>query len=65
MQDKQQRQKEAEARKLAAQEAEEAKQAERQLRNNIKQARRLKRNQNNKILATEEVDLDAVDDGEA
>lgn len=65
VQDKQQRQKEAEAKKLAAQEAEEAKQAELQLQNDIKQARRLKRNQNNKILATEEVDLDAVDDGEA
>jgi len=65
VQDKLQRQKEAEARKLAAQEAKQAKQAERQLRSNIKQARQLKKSQNNIILGTEEVDLEAVDGAEA
>ena len=65
MQDKLQKQKEAEARKFAAQEAKQAKQAERQLRSNIKQARQLKKSQNNIILGTEEVDLEAVDGAEA
>ena len=65
MQDKLQRQKETEAKRLPAQEAKQAKQAERQLRNDIKQARQSKKSQNNIILATEGVDLEVVDGAEA
>jgi hypothetical protein len=56
--DKVQREREAAAKKLAAEEAKEAKQAKRQLQNDLKQARRSKRNQNNRILAIEEVEVD-------
>ena len=60
VQDKEQREREAAAKKAAAQEAKEAKQAERQLENNLKQAKKWKKDRNNKILAIEEVDLEAV-----
>ena len=43
------------AKKLRLQEAKEAKVAKRQLQNNLKEARKLKRNQKKTKLATEEV----------
>ena len=60
MQNRIQREKEADARKLTAQEAKAAKVAERQIQNNLKMARKSKKERNNRILATEEAVLEAV-----
>jgi hypothetical protein len=65
VQDKKQREGEAEVKKVAAQDTKEAKQAERQLQDNLKQAKKWKRDRNYHILATEQVDLEVVDDVEA
>ena len=60
MQNKELREAEAAARKAAAQKAKEAKQAKRQLQNNSKKPKKPKRNQNNLILALEELEITAA-----
>jgi hypothetical protein len=65
VQDKKQRERKTMVKKAAAQDAKEAKQAERQLQNNLKQAKKWKKDRDDHILATEQVDLEVIDDAEA
>ena len=60
-----QREQEAKAKKLAAQEAREAKQAERQIQNDLKNARKTKQNRNNNISIAEEAAINARGAAEA
>ena len=64
VQDKVQQEREAVVKKVALQEAKEAKQLRLQFQNKLKQARKLKRAQNNSILVTEEVEIVTVCDEE-
>jgi hypothetical protein len=65
VQDRKERERETAVKKAAAQDAKEAKQAERQLQNNLKQAKKWKKGRDDHILATEQVDLEVIDDTEA